>query len=58
MKVLKPRIDRIDAEIMVSDVLHADENPVRVLDRFQRDKGLGQGVRKSRFWPYLRDQRP
>jgi transposase len=58
MKVLKPLIDRIDAEIMASDLLHADDTPIRVLDRSQRDKGLGKGVKKGRIWTYVRDQRP
>lgn len=58
MKVLKPLIDRIDAEIMASDLLHADDTPIRVLDRSQRDKGLGKGVKKGRIWAYVRDQRP
>lgn len=58
MKVLKPLIDRIDAEIMASDLLHADDTPIRVLDRSQRDRGLGKGVKKGRIWTYVRDQRP
>ena len=58
MKVLKPLIDRIDAEIMASDLLHADDTPIRVLDRSQRDRGLGKGVKKGRIWAYVRDQRP
>ena len=58
MKVLKPLIDRIDAEIMASDLLHADDTPIRVLDRSQRDKGLGKGVKKGRIWAFVRDQRP
>jgi hypothetical protein len=29
-----------------------------VLDRSLRDKGLGKGVRQSRIWAYVRDQRP
>jgi transposase len=58
MQVLKPLIDRIDAEIMASDLLHADDTPIRVLDRSQRDKGLGKGVKKGRIWTYVRDQRP
>ena len=49
MKVLKPLIDRIDAKIMASDLLHADDTPIRVLDRSQRDKGLGKGVKKGRI---------
>ena len=58
MKVLKPLSDRIEAAIMVSDLLHADDTPIQVLHRSLRDKGLGKGVRKGRIWAYVRDQRP
>jgi transposase len=58
MKVLKPLIDRIDDEVMGSDLLHADDTPIRVLDRSLRDRGLGKGVKKGRIWAYVRDQRP
>ena len=43
---------------MGSDLLHADDTPIRVLDRSLRDKGLGKGVKKGRIWTYVRDQRP
>ena len=43
---------------MASDLLHADDTPIRVLDRSLRDKGLGKGVKKGRIWAYVRDQRP
>lgn len=43
---------------MASDLLHADDTPIRVLDRSQRNKGLGMGVKKGRIWAYIRDQRP
>jgi transposase len=58
MKVLQPLTERIDAAMMASDLLHADDTPIRVLDRSQRDKGLGKGVKKGRIWAYVRDQRP
>lgn len=58
MRVLQPLTDRIEAEIMASDVLHADDTPIRVLDRSRRDKGLGKGVKQGRIWAYVRDQRP
>ena len=58
MKTLLPLIERIDADIMGSDMLHADDTPIRVLDRSRRDKGLGKGVQKGRIWAYVRDQRP
>jgi len=55
MKTLSPLIERIEAEIMSSDLLHADDTPIRVLDRSLRDKGLGKGVRQGRIWAYVRD---
>ncbi|TCL91855.1 transposase [Rhizobium sp. PP-WC-2G-219] len=58
MRVLQPLIERIEAAIMASDLLHADDTPIRVLDRSLRDKGLGKGVKKGRIWTYVRDQRP
>jgi transposase len=58
MKVLAPVIERIEADVMASDLLHADDTPIRVLDRASRDKGLGKGVKKGRIWAYVRDQRP
>lgn len=58
MKVLAPLIERIEADVMASDLLHADDTPIRVLDRAGRDKGLGKGVKKGRIWVYVRDQRP
>jgi transposase len=57
MKVLAPLIERIEADVMGSDLLHADDTPIRVLDRSQRDKGLGKGVKKGRIWACIRDQR-
>jgi transposase len=58
MRVLQPLIERIEAEVMGSDLLHADDTPIRVLDRSLRHKGLGKGVKKGRIWTYVRDQRP
>ncbi len=62
MKVLKPLIERIEVEVMGSDLLHADDTPIRVLDRSLQSKGLGKvlgkGVKKGRIWTYVRDQRP
>jgi transposase len=58
MQVLQPLIERIEAAIMASDLLHADDTPIRVLDRSLRDKGLGKGVKKGRIWTYVCDQRP
>ena len=58
MKTLLPLIERIEADIMSSDLLHADDTPIRVLDRSLGDKGLGKGVRQGGVWAYVRDQRP
>ncbi|CUX06949.1 transposase [Agrobacterium fabacearum S56] len=58
MRVLQPLIERIETAIMGSDLLHADDTPIRVLDHSLRDKGLGKGVKKGRIWTYVRDQRP
>ncbi|MDE3029183.1 MAG: IS66 family transposase [Paracoccaceae bacterium] len=58
MKTLSPLIERIEANIMGSDLLHADDTPIRVLDRSMRDKGLGKGIKQGRIWAYVRDQRP
>ncbi|MQU76466.1 IS66 family transposase, partial [Sinorhizobium medicae] len=58
MQVLQPLIERIETAVMSSDLLHADDTPIRVLDRSLRDKGLGKGVKKGRIWAYVRDQRP
>ena len=58
MKVLQPLTERIEADVMASDLLHADDTPIRVLDRSRRDRGLGKGVKKGRIWAYVRDQRP
>jgi transposase len=58
MRTLVPLIERIEADVMASEVLHADDTPIRVLDRSAKSKGLGKGVRQGRIWTYVRDQRP
>lgn len=58
MRALEPLRARIEAEIMASSLLHADDTPVRVLDRSRKDEGLCKGVRQGRVWTYVRDQRP
>ena len=58
MKTLAPLLEKLETSIMASDVLHADDTPIRVLDRSRRDRGLGKGVKKGRIWAYVRDQRP
>ncbi len=51
MKTLAPLIEKIEAEIMASNLLHADDTPIRVLDRGRRDKGLGRASRKAGSGP-------
>jgi transposase len=58
MKTLSPLIERIEMDIMGSELLHADDTPIRVLDRSLRDKGLGKGIKQGRIGAYVRDQRP
>jgi transposase len=43
-QVLAPLADRIATKIMASDLLHADDTPIRVLDRSLRDKGRNRPV--------------
>jgi transposase len=62
MRLLLPLIERIDDSVMSSDLLHADDTPIRVLDRSLRSKDLGRaigkGVKQGRIWGYVLDQRP
>ena len=58
MKALSPLIEKIEADVMASSVLHADDTPVRVLDRSGQKKDLGKAVKQGRIWAYVRDQRP
>jgi transposase len=62
MKLLLPVIERIDAHVLAHDVLHADDTPIRVLDRSLRPPGVsgqvGKGVRQGRIWAYVLDQSP
>ena len=58
MKTLSPLIEKLEADVMSSAILHADDTPIRVLDRSRKDKGLGKGVKQGRIWAYVRDQRP
>jgi transposase len=62
MKLVLPVIERIDACVMASDLLHADDTPIRVLDRSLRRKSpggaVGKGVKQGRIWGYVLDQRP
>lgn len=58
VRVLEPLVERIRANILASDRLHADDTPVRVLDRSKRIDGIGKGVKEGRIWTYVRDDRP
>jgi hypothetical protein len=57
VKVLAPIIERIEAAVMTAPVLHADDTPIRVLDRSRRDRGCGKGVKQGRVWANVSDQR-
>ena len=56
-RVLTPLVERIRANILASDRLHADDTPVRVLDPSKRIDGIGKGVKEGRIWTYVRDDR-
>ena len=57
--VLRPLIERIRADVMRSDRLHADDTPVRVLDPTVRQtRGKARAVKEGRLWVYVRDDRP
>ena len=58
MRTLGPLTDLIIKQIMTTDRLHADDTPIRVLDRAKRSAGLGKGVKEGRIWTYVRDDRP
>ena len=58
MKTLTPLVDLLQADIMACDLLHADDTPIRVLDRAKAKGELGKGVKEGRIWTYVRDQRP
>lgn len=61
--VLRPLVERIRAEVMGSDRLHADDTPVRVLTPKVRDsqgqsRGKSRAIKEGRIWTYVRDDRP
>lgn len=58
MRMLLPVIDRIEASVLSSEILHADDTPIRVLAPERRVKGIGKGVKQGRIWGYVCDQRP
>ena len=58
MRILQPVIDQIGTSVLGSDILHADDTPIRVLAPERRAKGIGKGVMQGRIWGYVCDQRP
>jgi transposase len=58
MKTLSPLIEKLEADVMSSLILHADDTPIRPLDRSAKKKELGKAVKQGRIWAYVRDQRP
>ena len=57
--VLRPLVERVRAEVMRSDRLHADDTPVQVLDTTVRQtRGKAKAVKEGRLWVYVRDDRP
>lgn len=58
MRTLRPLIERIETSVMASEVIHADDTPIQVLDHARSAKGLGKGVKQGRIWGYVCDQRP
>jgi transposase len=70
MRVLAPLVERIRADVLSSDRLHADGEPSRrhafetddepdpCARSRQTDRGLGKGVKEGRIWTYLRDDWP
>lgn len=58
MRTLAPLVDLLRAEVLACDLLHADDTPVRVLDRSKAGGDLGKAVKEGRIWAYVRDPRP
>lgn len=50
--LVRPLVERICAQVLAGDVIHADDTPVPVLA-----PGSGK-TRTGRLWVYLRDERP
>jgi len=58
MRTLAPLVALIRAEVLACDLLHADDTPIRVLDRSKATGELGKCVKEGRIWAYVRDPRP
>ena len=52
VRALSPLVARIRVDVMMADRLHANDTPVRVLDRAKRLEGLGKGSKEDRIWTY------
>ena len=49
MKTLTPLVELLRANVMTCDLLHADDTPIRVLDRSKARGELGKGVNEGRI---------
>ena len=49
MKTLTPLVELLRANVMTCDLLHADDTPIRVLDRSKARGELGKGVKEGRI---------
>lgn len=64
ISVLRPLVERIKAEVMAGDRLHADDTPVQVLapkmgqSQGSQSRGKARAVKEGRIWTYVRDDRP
>jgi transposase len=59
--VPRPLVERIKAEVVGSDRLHADDTPVQVLapkGRQSQSHGKARAIKEGRIWTYVRDDRP
>jgi len=48
MRILRPVIDQIEASVLGSGILHADDTPIRVLAPERQAKGIGKGVMRGK----------
>ena len=51
-------IDGIEASVLSSDIVHADDTAIRLLDPRGRARGIGKVVMQGRILGYVCDQRP
>lgn len=57
--MLRPLIERIKANVMFTDRLHADDTPIQVLDPMVRQtRGKARAIKEGRIWVHVRDDRP